>query len=387
MADLDTTVYLDVETTGLYPPDDEILEIAIVDQAGHVLVQTLVQPGWHTAWPDAEAIHGITPTDVVQAPRLETVRAQIVEAVRGKTVVIYNAPFDHAFLPDELAAAAEVRCCMRAFAEHYGERSVSHGNYRWQTLTWAAHVVRHVYAVSGPHRALADALACRAVWRYLMDPAERARVDTIIQDEQLQGEATHYLRGWELEAQRARARFEARMTHWWQWWWLKQPPLEPARPRYDPRSRSRQDAYVQLFTGYATLVMLEQVERAEALGLPCYRRQRDIPVHLSPDRYFRIQTAAWVRAALRARAYYLSTSGRSFRWLYDTRDVETIRRQHIPRYEGAWPAHLATATQLRRASVALHRLAALQPVAEYYHPLAHCWYPLYECPPTSETTR
>ena len=69
------TIYLDLETTGLSPPDDEILEIAVVDDAGAVLLHSLVRPAHTTAWPDAEAIHGLTPADVQDAPVLEALGA------------------------------------------------------------------------------------------------------------------------------------------------------------------------------------------------------------------------------------------------------------------------------------------------------------------------
>jgi DNA polymerase III epsilon subunit-like protein len=379
------TIYLDLETTGLYPPDDEILEIAIVDDAGRALLHSLVRPVRHTDWPDAVR-HRITPADVQHAPALDMLREQIIEAVQGKIVVIYNAPFDQGFLPDDLATAAQVHCCMRAFAEYYGEWDDWHGNYRWQSLSTAARFVRHVW--TGPtHRAVADCVATRAVWRYLTEPEERQRVEAIKREEGLASEAAAHLRGWELEEQRTRQRFEARMTAWWHAWWLKRPPLEPLLPRavsdYDPRSRARADAYAQVFTGY-TMAVLEQVERAEALRLPCYRLKRDIPTHLKPDTFFRTHTEAWVRAALRERAYYVSRSGKSFWWLYDTRDVEEMLRRHVPRYQGqAVPSHLATATQLRRAGMPPSRLAILQPVAEYYHPIAHRWYPLYQQPQSS----
>jgi hypothetical protein len=251
-------------------------------------------------------------------------------------------------------------------------------------------VIRYDYGEAGPHRALADALACRAVWRYLTVPEERQRVEAIKQEEEIQWQARHHLQWWELEEQRARQRFEARMTRWWQWWWLRRPQLEPARPSsiadYDTRYTARRDAYVHTFTGYATLDILQDVERAEALGLPCYRRKPDIPAELKPYHWFRTHTDPWISHDLRERAYYISTSGRSFWWLYDTRDVEVIRQRHLPRYQGGWPAGLATASQLRRQGLPRTRIATLPPVAEYYSRLNHCWYPLYTKPAREEAS-
>lgn len=60
--------YLDTETIGLAAGFDEILQIGLVDEAGNVLLDTLVRPTRRTEWPEAEKIHGITPADVADAP-------------------------------------------------------------------------------------------------------------------------------------------------------------------------------------------------------------------------------------------------------------------------------------------------------------------------------
>ena len=66
------TVSLDLESTGVYPPTDAILEMAMVDHDEYVLLHTLVRPVRHTAEPEAEAIHGMTSHDVQCAPILDT---------------------------------------------------------------------------------------------------------------------------------------------------------------------------------------------------------------------------------------------------------------------------------------------------------------------------
>lgn len=65
------TVFIDTETTGLSPGYDEVLQIGIVDDAGRVLLDTLICPTRLTDWPDPQEIHGITPVDVVDAPTLD----------------------------------------------------------------------------------------------------------------------------------------------------------------------------------------------------------------------------------------------------------------------------------------------------------------------------
>lgn len=175
------TVFLDLETTGLNPEEDEIVEVGILGADGVPLVDSLVRPTQHESWPKAEALHGISPAAVQDAPPLVDLRPRIVEAVTGAQVVIYNAPFDSGFLVAELAPAAEIRCAMREFAEVYGEWSEEHQTWRWQRLHVAAAYVGFEWP-GAAHRAIHDCAATRAVWRYLVDPAERSRVDALHPD-------------------------------------------------------------------------------------------------------------------------------------------------------------------------------------------------------------
>lgn len=149
------TVYLDTETTGLSPSDSELVEIAIVDDDGHTLLDTLLRPARLTSWQEAERIHGITPAMTAGAPTLESVRAQIFEHVRGALVVIYNSTFDCPFLPGIEQEAGAIACAMRRYSPH-----------RWVRLEQAARAVGHTWD-GAAHRARADALACRSVWRWL----------------------------------------------------------------------------------------------------------------------------------------------------------------------------------------------------------------------------
>lgn len=111
------------------------------------------------------------------APTLNEVLPEVVAAVSGARLVIYNTSFDTGFLPDSVIhAAGQVVCCMEAFAEAYGDFCEEHGDYRWQSLATAALYVDYSWQGSA-HRAFTDALACRAVWHYLTSSdAYRAEV-------------------------------------------------------------------------------------------------------------------------------------------------------------------------------------------------------------------
>jgi len=160
-------VYLDLETTGVKPNRDEIVQIGILDDDNNILMDTLVRPIHNRSWPKAESIHGISPIDVKDAPALDELRPQIIEAVKGKDVVIYNSGFDSRFLPDELTHAASVEDCMEPFAAIYGERNRRYGGFKWQKLETAARYVSHQWTGQS-HRAIHDCMATRSVWHYIL---------------------------------------------------------------------------------------------------------------------------------------------------------------------------------------------------------------------------
>ncbi len=162
-------LYLDTETTGLDPAAGaELVEVAIIDDDGAVLMNTLVNPG--RPIPAAvTAIHGITDDMVIGAPAADEIRRQVLDLVAGADVVIYNAPFDMGFFPGILDVANSVRCCMRRFADEWPGRvwSEEQGGWKRQKLSIAAAHVGHDWAGAEAHRAVDDVRACRSVWRWL----------------------------------------------------------------------------------------------------------------------------------------------------------------------------------------------------------------------------
>jgi DNA polymerase-3 subunit epsilon len=167
-------LYLDTETTGL-KPYDQIVEIAIIDDDGLTVLDTLVQPLNLTSWREAERIHGITPDMTASAPSMAELAPTIRAAVEGAHVVIYNAGYDLMFLGEHRASMGNVSCAMLAFAEYFNEWDEYRQSHRWQRLHVAAEHVGHVWD-GAAHRARADAHACRSVWRFLAEqPARAAR--------------------------------------------------------------------------------------------------------------------------------------------------------------------------------------------------------------------
>ena len=166
---------LDTETTGL-DQRAEIVSIAIVDQDGQTLLNTLVKPT-RPIPPDATRIHGITNEAVADAPSWAEVYVQVKQIISGHPLIIYNAEYDIAMLyqSSDLANVApvnwvnlpsDVACAMIEYAKVWGEWNDYYESYRWQKLTAACQ--QQGIEVVGAHGALADALMtlklCRKVW-------------------------------------------------------------------------------------------------------------------------------------------------------------------------------------------------------------------------------
>ena len=98
-------VILDTETTGL-TNTDEIIEIACIDIEGNVLFNSLVKPTVGIA-EGARAIHGISTTDVADAPGMDVVAPQLLEAVKDRLVLTYNFEFDRRLIRQSLRAVGK----------------------------------------------------------------------------------------------------------------------------------------------------------------------------------------------------------------------------------------------------------------------------------------
>lgn len=156
------TAYLDLETTGV-TLKDQIVEIAIVDDRGEALLNSLVRATC-PVHKDANKLHGLTLRKVAKSPSLKDLEDAIIDLVRGKHVVTYNLEFDLRFLTPRIKNAIQyASCCMRAYAEYRSELT-EYDTYRWFSLNEAS--VHLNFEWEGDcHRALPDVLACRAVWR------------------------------------------------------------------------------------------------------------------------------------------------------------------------------------------------------------------------------
>ena len=132
---------LDSETTGLKPPV-EFVEIAIVDADAKTLFNGNVRPSCRIE-PGATRIHGHTAKSLASSPPFLEVYPDLLEALWGKRVIVYNASYDRRVwegavrsLGARRALAGELppwECAMRRYAPYVGEPS-KRGGYRTQKL-------------------------------------------------------------------------------------------------------------------------------------------------------------------------------------------------------------------------------------------------------------
>lgn len=156
-------LFLDTETTGL-DEGAEVVEIAILDRHGAVLLESLVKPA-EAVPAEASAIHGLTDAHLVDAPSWPDVGAKVAALLRGRAVISHHAAFDERMLQQTgqrhgMAAPAPASwdCTLQLLTD------INDG--RWPSLAVAmslAGATRPPAASGRPHRAAYDAACCRAI--------------------------------------------------------------------------------------------------------------------------------------------------------------------------------------------------------------------------------
>lgn len=159
---------VDVETTGLAPGQDRVVEIAVVrcDAHGDTVDEwhTLVHPQRPVfgTW-----IHGIDDDMVADAPCFDDIAPRLLSSLDAAVLVAHNAAFDRGFLQAELAGAGiDVR--LPYLCTMHMRRHVGHTAPVMHRLAWAC------WQTGAPleqaHAAVADARAVATLLRtYLVD--------------------------------------------------------------------------------------------------------------------------------------------------------------------------------------------------------------------------
>lgn len=178
-------VVIDTETTGL-GEDAEIIEIAIINMRGEVLLDTLVKPTKPVP-PEVTEINHITNEMVAHAPAWREVFPKVLEIITNHKWLAWNSAFDARMLQqtcfhsDIFAGKSAYYGSLvtsRIHTSHidakavynqwYGEFDEKHKAFKRQSLATAA--ARHGVSVEGAHRALADCKMVLAVLQKVCSP-------------------------------------------------------------------------------------------------------------------------------------------------------------------------------------------------------------------------
>lgn len=167
---------VDLETTGLNPASDEIIQVAVIDGTGEELFCSLVRPMKHTSWPVAERLTCISPSDVARCPAIDQCGNEIVAALNGARLLVgYSLRFDLEFLRSSGVAVPDVPQfdVMREYAVVAQCRD-RFGRFQFRSLSECA---RHYGVEFVAHDALSDIRATMMCFhRLLQDDGTRFAV-------------------------------------------------------------------------------------------------------------------------------------------------------------------------------------------------------------------
>lgn len=178
-------IAIDTETSGQYPIQDDLCELAAVKSVNGKVIETyqqLVKPREKMS-DFIIGIHGITNEMVADAPTIDQVLPDFLEFVKDGVIVGHHSPFDLGFLVYDLEKMDLKLPDHPAMCSSLISRNsiVGPPNHKLQTL------VKYLGLDGGQaHRALDDASACLQL---LMKCFERKNVQTFKEAFKLQGSA------------------------------------------------------------------------------------------------------------------------------------------------------------------------------------------------------
>jgi len=163
-------VYLDTETTGL-EKQDEIVEIAIIDDMGEILFQSLIKPSQPI--PAATSrIHGITDVMVQKAPAWPVAWMQIRPLLVNRLIVAYNSEFDQRMMQQTHTRfrmpwkdPLNFVDLLRIYAQFHGEWDPIRRSWKYHSLEKAGKLCG--IPLPNAHRAAADTLLTRELLHHI----------------------------------------------------------------------------------------------------------------------------------------------------------------------------------------------------------------------------
>ncbi|HMN67801.1 MAG TPA: exonuclease domain-containing protein [Bdellovibrionales bacterium] len=157
-----TFTAIDLETTGKYPLDAEICEMAAVKWRGGRVIDTyqaLIKPTFRMS-DEVIKIHNITNEMVENSPALAEKLGEFHEFIKDSYIIAHHAPFDMGFLAWEFEKARLLLPQHPAFCTSLLSRHINFDVPNHRLATLAAHFQIEAGAA---HRALDDAKACLGV--------------------------------------------------------------------------------------------------------------------------------------------------------------------------------------------------------------------------------
>lgn len=163
LLDRKDVLILDTETTGL--KGAEIIEVAVIDTCGTVLLDTLIRPKTMKMNRFAQRVHGIALETLLGQPSWPEVLPELQRLTDRATVLAWNAPFDARMLQQtsEVWGLAHPRilfaCAMRLYAKTHGRSS--YGLHR----AVGDEALNELLSRHASHRALGDVIFVLEVLR------------------------------------------------------------------------------------------------------------------------------------------------------------------------------------------------------------------------------
>jgi len=158
-------LYYDLETTGLKPDEDRIIEIAIYDATDDKSYCSFVNPGMPIP-EESRKITGITDDMVKDAPEFKQVAEEVVEFTKGEVVLIAhnNDGFDKHFLKAEFE-----RVGVRLPKYPYIDTLKWAKKYRPDLPKFSLQYLRELYGIAenNAHRALDDVMVMKQVFELM----------------------------------------------------------------------------------------------------------------------------------------------------------------------------------------------------------------------------
>ncbi|MBR3973229.1 MAG: PolC-type DNA polymerase III [Oscillospiraceae bacterium] len=173
----DEFVAFDLETTGLSPRTDKIIEIGAVIMKNGIEVsryQTFVDPHQSLQKVTTE-LTGITDDMLEGAPSIETALPEFLEFVGGRVLVAHNADFDTAFIREA--------CQQLGYEYNYtsADTLVLSQNLMTKLNKHKLNIVANALSLPefNHHRAADDAVTCGLIMAKFMDMMKEMSIDTL----------------------------------------------------------------------------------------------------------------------------------------------------------------------------------------------------------------